>query len=713
MKQVTQNFKTGQLKVEDVPPPMLTNGRVLIENRCSLISAGTEKGTVKVGQASLLGKARQRPELVKQVIQNYRREGLSATLQKVRTKLDSPKALGYSSTGVVAASLDYSGILQPGDRVACGGQDYASHAEFVSVPQNLVVKIPEKVSFQEAAFTTLGAIALQGVRQAEPTIGENIAVIGLGLLGQISCQLLKANGCNVFGIDVSEYCVSVANKNDFARAILRNSPHIIQETMQFTRGNGFDKVIITASSPTSDPIDLASEILRKKGKVVVVGSVQMNLQRDPHFYRKELELVMSCSYGPGRYDTTYEEAGQDYPYAYVRWTEQRNMEAFLDLINNGRIHIAPLITHQFQIEEAEKAYNMITEQGASPYLGILLNYPQKKQQAELQIQNEGNSSNAGSIAFIGAGSFAQSYLLPHVSKHGELHSVITLNGLSSQNIAKKFNFQQSVSDPLLIFKNPQISSIFIATRHNSHAQWVIEGLKSGKNVYVEKPLCLSREELSNIEDTIKNTGNSRLMVGFNRRFSPLAGIAKQFFQEYSGPMQMAYRINAGALPPDHWLHTNEGGGRIIGEVCHFVDLMQYLSGAYPVQVSAMAIHDHNASIPNSDNVNVQIQFNNGSTGSILYTALGNNLLPKERLEIFGGEKTFVLDDFKKATLYDKSIKNIKKPGKGHEQEVQAFFNATKKGGPMPIPFSSIRATTLTTFAIQDSISTGLPQIINI
>lgn len=378
MKQVIQNFKTGELYVDEVPNPSISENMVLVENKFSLISAGTERGTVKVGKASLIGKAKQRPDLVAQVLQNIKKEGLKATIDKVKTKLDSLKALGYSTSGVVAASMDSNSKFRPGDRVACAGQDYASHAEVVAIPQNLVVKIPENVSFEEASFTTLGAIALQGVRQAEPRLGDKVCVIGLGLLGQLTVQLLKANGCRVFGIDLSKNLIDLAITSGADGAMLRNDSNLNTAIDNFTDGHGFDSVIITAAAPSNDPIELSAVISRKKGKVIVVGAVKMDIPRDPDFYRKELELKMSCSYGPGRYDNKYEEDGHDYPFAYVRYTEQRNMETFLDLISQGTVKLDNLITHTFDISEAEKAYDIVLGKVEEPHIGILLAYPESK-----------------------------------------------------------------------------------------------------------------------------------------------------------------------------------------------------------------------------------------------------------------------------------------------------------------------------------------------
>ena len=517
MKQLIQNFKTGDLYVDEVPPPSLLDGYVLVENKFSLISAGTERGTVKVAQANVIGKAKQRPDLVAQVMQNLRKEGLQATISKVKTKLDSLKALGYSTSGVVMASMDRNSLFKPGDRVACAGQDYASHAEIVAVPQNLVVKIPDNVSFEEAAFTTLGSIALQGVRQAAPEIGGKICVIGLGLLGQLTCQILRANGCEVFGIDLNESLVLLAKQLSAHSTLNRNDPNLISACENFTGGNGFDSVIITAAAPTNDPIELSSEILRKKGKVIVVGAVKMDIPRDPHFYRKELDLRMSCSYGPGRYDVNYEENGIDYPYAFVRWTEQRNMEAFLMLLSRKAIDVKPLITHIFDVDNAVKAYDLVLGVTKEHFIGILLKYsPNDKKTLTLhQVRNlpVGDIN----IGFVGAGSFAQSYLIPAVKEWGaSLDGVVTANGMSSKNVLDKFKFNFCSSDIYDLLNKEAINTIFIATPHNIHAELVIKSLAANKSVYVEKPLAINEQQLTEVIKA-KSESDKPLMVGFNRR----------------------------------------------------------------------------------------------------------------------------------------------------------------------------------------------------
>ncbi len=711
MKQVIQNFKTGELYIDDVPLPALSEGMVLIENHFSLISAGTERGTVKVAQANLLNKARQRPDLVAQVIQNIKKEGFKATLTKVRAKLDSLKALGYSASGVVLSSMDTNGLFKVGDRVACAGVDYASHAEIVAVPQNLVIKIPDLVSSEDAAFTTLGAIAMQGVRQAEAGIGEKICVIGLGLLGQITCQLLRANGCAVFGIDLSESFVNIANGHSTDKALLRNDPNLLNACANFTNGHGFDTIIITAATQSNDPVELAGELVMKKGKVVVVGVVPMNVPRDPHYYRKEIDIKMSCSYGPGRYDVDYEENGVDYPYAYVRWTEQRNMESFLDLLARKYINLKPLTTHVIDINDAEKAYDIILGKVKEHHIGILLKYTENEAKVKSSIIISNKPLASINTGFIGAGSFAQSYLIPNIKSSGaSLDGVVTSRGITAKNVANKFGFNFCSSAVNDILTNLSINTVLIATPHSSHAGLVIDALKAKKNVFVEKPLAVNIEELDAIIETVKKH-TQPLMVGFNRRFAPVSEAIKKEFLNAGEPMVINIRINAGFIPKDNWLQQKDtGAGRIIGEICHFIDLMQYFSDSEPVKVFAECINSANDKITPADNIVIVIKFKNGSVGNLTYLANGEKGMPKELIEVFCGSKIGVINDFRDGLIYrnGKTIK-LKSAGKGHKEEITAFVNALKSGKESPISFRSICLTTLTTFKIHDSLFTGLPQ----
>jgi len=713
LKQVIQNFKSGELYVGEVPMPSLQEKFVLIENKFSLISAGTERGTVGMGKASLLGKARQRPDLVKQVLASIKKEGLKATFDKVTTKLDSLAALGYSSSGVVIASLDSNGEFQPGDRVACAGQNYASHSEIVSVPQNLVMKIPDNVSFQEASFTTLGGIAMQGIRQAEVQLGDNICVIGLGLLGQLACQLLQANGCNVFGIDVSQGMVDLSNEIGSSSALNRNDSNLIPAIENFTKGHGFDKVIITAAAPTNDPIILSTEILRKKGQIIIVGAVPMEIPREPDFYRKELELKISTSYGPGRYDVRYEEEGQDYPYGYVRWTEKRNMGAFLGLISNGGIDVKPLITHIFDIDDAEKAYDIVLGKVKERFIGLLLEYPENETKKATLVENKITSeSKEINVGFIGAGSFAQGYLIPACKEVASLETVVTSTGINARSVGDKFGFNASSTEPKDVLENQKINTVYIATRHDSHAKYVIEALNAGKHVSVEKPLAMNYKELEQIKEVYEAVGDKALMVGFNRRFAPVSVALKKEFANIGEPLVMNFRVNAGFIPKDHWIQTEVGGGRIVGEMCHFIDLMQYFTDAKPVKVYAECISTDNSQMKSDDNIAIIVKFSDGSVGNLTYVANADKAMAKEHLEIFGASKAGVIDDFRSGVIYkDNKEEKLKLSGKGQKQEVQEFIKSLKLGKGSPISFESLYLTTLTTFKIQDSLITGQSQAI--
>jgi predicted dehydrogenase/threonine dehydrogenase-like Zn-dependent dehydrogenase len=715
MKQVIQNFKTGELYVDEVPLPTLSEGMVLVENHFSLISAGTERGTVKVAQANLLNKARQRPDLVAQVMQNIKKEGLMATINKVRTKLDSLKAMGYSTSGVVLSSMDTNGMFKQGDRVACAGVDYASHAEIVAVPQNLVVKVPDEVGLDDAAFATLGAIAMQGVRQADVRLGEKVCVIGLGLLGQISCQLLRANGCAVFGIDLSQSFVSIANEHSADKAVLRNDPNLKTACDNFTKGYGFDAVIITAAAQSNDPVELAGELCRKKGKVVVVGGVPMNVPRDPYYYRKELDIKMSCSYGPGRYDVEYEENGLDYPYAYVRWTEQRNMESFLDMVSSKRVNLKPLTTHIIGIEDAEKAYDIILGKVKEQHIGILLKYADNKTKLRSSVVVGHKPLAAINTAFIGAGSFAQSYLIPNVKSSGaSLDGVVTSRGITSKNVADKFGFNFCSSEAKDVLGNEKVNTIFIATPHASHASLVIKSIAAGKNVFVEKPLAVNEEELKQVIQTYKSC-NQSLLVGFNRRFAPVSIAVKKEFVNTGEPVVINIRVNAGFIPKDNWVQQKGvGDGRIIGEICHFIDLMQFFTDSEPVKVHAECISTNNDKITAADNIAIIVRFKNGSLGNLVYVANGDKGMPKEMIEVFGANKIGVINDFKEGVVYKngKQVK-LKSSGKGHKEEVDSFIESLRTGNPSPISFRSICLTTLTTFKIHDSLYAGMPQDIGI
>ncbi|MDZ7345511.1 MAG: bi-domain-containing oxidoreductase, partial [candidate division KSB1 bacterium] len=704
MLQIFQYQKTGELIVDELPEPMLRPGGVLVRNHFSLISAGTERTSVETAQASLLGKAKKRPDLVKQVRDNLRREGLIATWNKVRTRLDNYAALGYSSAGIVIESAVDE--FKPGERVACAGAGYASHAEVVFVPRNLVARVPENVALEEAVYTTLGAIALQGVRQAEPRIGEQVIVIGLGLIGLLTVQLLKANGCRVMGLDVRPEVFSLASElgcDDCAPSSLDALPAV----EAFTRGIGADAVILTASTRSNEPIELALQAVRKKGRIVIVGAVGMNLPRSP-FYEKELELRISCSYGPGRYDPNYEERGVDYPLPYVRWTENRNMQAFLDLLAAGRVNVRRLTTHIFPIREAVKAYELITDKSdAQPSLGVLISYPQESgpRRARVDLPTV-KPLTSPRIGFIGAGNFAQAYLLPPLVRLGvSLSGVFTASPIEAKSAAKKYGFAFCAGDAETVFK--ESDAVVIATRHDSHAEYVITALRAGLHVYVEKPPAVTPEQLQEIIRAYRQyaePAGRTFTVGYNRRFSPIMRRIKAFFQPKRGPMQILIRINAGFLPKDHWTQLPEQGGRLIGEACHFIDIMSFLTDSRPLSVYAESVSDDNLQTTQADNVVLLVKFLDGSVGTLFYTASGDKAPAKEYYEIHAGGRSVLLYDFRKAEFFDgRKKRTVSCRGKGHAEEMAAFVKLLREGAA-EFTFESLIDTSLVTFAAHRSLA---------
>ena len=732
MKQLTQNFKNGKLKIEEVPAPAIKSGGVIVRNHASLISAGTDKLMISLAEKSLAGKAKDRPDLVKQVLDKVKSEGIVSTFRKVMGQLDTPMPLGYSCAGVVVEVGGDVDEFQVGDRVACAGNRYANHSEVVFVPKNLCVKVPENVSYDEAAFVTLGAIALQGVRQAALTLGERVAVIGLGLLGQLTVQLVKATGCQVLGIDLDANRVKLAGELGADVSILRRDD-VNGAVASFTQGRGVDAVIITAATESNDPVELAGEISRDKGRVVAVGAVKMDVPRRT-YYEKELDLRLSRSYGPGRYDAVYEEDGVDYPFGYVRWTEKRNMRAFLQLLAEGQINVKPLITHRFPFERALEAYDLILGKTPETYLAVLLQYDTEKElggsivllkqksRRLLLPSKDGKKDTLESetrnqrvsLGVIGAGNFAKGVLLPNLKRiaGAKIRAIATASGLSATHVGKKFDAEYVTSDYNEILTDSNIDAVLIATRHDLHAQLVIEGIKQGKAVFVEKPLALSQEELDKVIEVQRETGG-QVMVGFNRRFSPLSVKVKEFFANRKGPLCIIYRVNAGFVPKEHWIQDEkQGGGRIIGEVCHFVDFMQYLTDSVPQTVFAQTICDKTGALIPHDNVMITLQFEDGSIGTISYLSNGDVAYGKERVEIFGDGAVALIDDFKRVEISRKGKRQkfggklLTGQKKGHREELAGFVEAIRNGKPLPISFEESVITTETTFKIVESISEG-------
>jgi predicted dehydrogenase len=705
MNQLTQKLGSGAMVIQELPMPQLTSGMVLVRNHYSLISAGTEGSTVKAARKSLIGKAKERPQQVRQVLETLRNQGVVQTYRAVMKKLDAYSPLGYSCAGEVIEVADDVTEFKAGDRVACAGQGFASHAEVVSVPVNLCVKLDANADLAQACYNTLGAIALQSIRQADLRMGETCAVIGLGLLGQLACLQLKASGVRVVGIDVNENAVAVASAHCSDLALQRNTPGINDKINDFTGGLGVDAVIIAAATDSLDPVNFAGAIVRKKGTVVILGAVPTGFDREPYYYKKELSLKMSCSYGPGRYDLNYEEKGIDYPAPYVRWTEKRNMEAFQKLISNGVIDLSYLTTHIFDFDDAPKAYDIVLTH-SEPFLGIVLKYNVSKthQRKKIAIGANGKTGKIN-LAFIGGGSYAQGSLLPNLPKDSDIvrKGVLTNSGTTSKRVAERYQFEFCTSNEDDIIKNPDINTIFIATRHDSHAAYVIKGLENGKNIYVEKPLCLNIEELEQIKSLCEEQ-NKSVMIGFNRRFSPHAMLIKK--KTGAGKMSMIYRINAGFIPPDSWAQDMKtGGGRIIGEVCHFIDMMTYVCGSKPVKVMASALNDHQGL---NDTVNIILEFENGSTGVIAYYANGSKRLKKEYFEVYASGTTAVINDFKEGYIYGNRKKQslkLSSQDKGQKTMLTEFIKGLKNG-ELPIPMEQIFAVTTATFAIVKSIQEG-------
>lgn len=691
------------MQILEVPFPMLGKGCVLVRNHYSVISAGTEGKTVKDARLGYIGKAMARKDDVKKVINTAKTIGIAETYKLMMNKLDAPSALGYSCAGEVIAVADDITEFKTGDRVACAGAG-AVHAEVVAVPKNLCVKLPDAVPYNEAAFSTLGAIALQGIRQADLRLGESCVVIGLGLLGQLTVQMLNAAGVKSIGIDIDQRMTELALELGASLAYPRHQESLEQLIIEAAGGYGVDAVIITAATSSTDPVDLAGALCRQKGKVIIVGSVPTGFKRSG-YYKKELELKMSCSYGPGRYDRDYEEMGLDYPYGYVRWTENRNMQAFLELLAQKKINMPKLISHVFDFKEAPKAYQLILDK-TELYTGILLKYDTGKTPSGKVTLNKAGSPAAGpSVGFIGAGSFANNVLLPALKGQCAFTGIATNRPNQARNIADKYGFGFCTADTKELFNDANTNTIFVATRHDSHAAYVMEAIKHHKHVFVEKPLCLKEEELETIA-SLYAKGSSQVMVGFNRRFAPQVVKAQGLFKKMNTPVAISYRINAGTLPADHWIHDLVvGGGRIVGEVCHFVDLCAFIAGSKikAVSANAMSTADHLR-----DTLGIQLHFDNGSIATISYFSNGNKELGKEYLEVFGAGQVATIDDFKTLSLYGAATKQDKsaKQDKGHKAEVTAFIEAVKQGKAAPIAFEEIYNSMLATFKIEESIALG-------
>ena len=706
MKQVLQNMRDGKTTVTDVPIPTPQSGQALVQVAASLVSAGTERMLVEFGEKSLVGKARSRPDLVRQVLDKMRREGLLSTLEATFNRLDSPMSLGYSSAGTITALGEGMQGFKVGQRVACAGGGYAVHAEYNLVPRNLLTPLPDSVDFESAAFTTLGAIALHGFRLAETQVGERVAVIGLGLLGLLTIQIAAASGCRVFGIDTNPERVELARQFGIEAT---SRPNALDAGQAFTANRGFDSVVICADTPSNDPVELAGAISRDRGRVVATGAVGLSFPRKVYF-EKELSFINSRSYGPGRYDPTYEEKGQDYPIGFVRWTEGRNFQTIVELMESQKLRVSPLITQRFPIAQAAEAYEVITGKTKVPFLGVVLVYPTEKVSDTKIIHFPTSASKPTGmlkLGVLGAGLFANATLLPAIKKVPEIElvGIASASGMHAQHSAKKFGFSYACSDDEQILNDPAINTVAILTRHDTHADLVIRALQAGKNVFVEKPLALTVEQLSSIDAQVEKGNQGLLTVGFNRRFAPLALELSKFLNKRSEAIYAHYRINAGYIPLNHWTHDPlVGGGRIIGEGCHFLDFITFLVGTAPVSAAAQALPDGGKY--RQDNVSMTFTFPDGSVGVIDYLASGDKSFAKERVEVFCGGRVAVLNDYRSLEMIEngsrKEIKSAFKQDKGHLGEMQALANSIRSGNP-PIPYEQLRTVTLGMFAAVESI----------
>ena len=692
----------------EVPCPAAQRGQLLIRTSYTLVSAGTERMLVEFGKASYIDKGRQQPDKVRMVLEKVRTDGLVATVDAVRSKLDQPLALGYCNVGrVTELGLGVSGFAV-GDRVVSNGK----HAEVVSVPVNLCATVPDTVTDEQASFTVLAAIGLQGIRLINPTLGESVVVTGLGLIGLLTVQMLRAQGCRVLGIDFDPARLALAKQCGAEVVNPSAGEDVLAVAQAFSRGRGVDAVIITASTTSNEPVSQAAKMCRQRGRIVLVGVTGLELSR-ADFYEKELSFQVSCSYGPGRYDPAYEEGGQDYPVGFVRWTEQRNFEAVLDMMASGQLEVESLISHRFALEQAEAAYDLLSS--GQPSLGILLTYPAASgveptglQQRTVALSSTTVSPSNASVAFLGAGNYAGRVLMPAFKVAGALlHTVVSGGGVSAVHFGKKFGFTQASTDIAATLNNPSIDTVVVATRHNAHARQVLASLQSGKHVFCEKPLCLTLEELAEIEAEVRARPGQLLMVGFNRRFAPQVMKMKTLLSTVAEPKSFVMTVNAGGIPVDHWTQDIAvGGGRIIGEGCHFIDLLRYLSGTSIVSHHAVALGHHPALAVRDDKTTIVLAFADGSVGTVHYLANGDKGFPKERLEVFCAGRVLQLDNFRKLTGWGWkgfSKMNLWRQDKGQSACAKAFVDAVRSGTTAPISVEEILEVSRVTIEVANSI----------
>ncbi len=707
MKQLTQQLKSGKMEILEVPFPTLTKGYIIVRNYYSVISSGTESKTVTDARKNYLQKAKSRQSEVKQVINSIKTTGLIPTYKIVMNKLEAPSPLGYSCAGEVIAVGEGVENFKVGDLVACGG-DGAFHAEVITVPVNLAVKVPKEVDLKQAAFTTIASIAIQGIRQSELQMGENCVIIGMGIIGQITYKILEASGINSIGIDISQKQVDQSINAGIKNVYNRNQEGINDLIMNFTQGYGADSVIITAATSSLDPVEFAGLIARKKAKVIIVGAVPTGFSR-ASYYKKELDLRMSSSYGPGRYDSSYEEKGIDYPIGYVRWTENRNMQSFINLLSTNRLDISSLISHSFSLFDAPKAYDMILER-SEPFAGIVIKYDANYEVLrEVCLRETKYKIGETNIGFIGAGNFAQGTLLPNLRNFKcNFLAIATAQGNNSVYIAKKYGFNNCYERGSDVIQDRRVNTVFIVTRHNLHAKFVSEAIEAGKeNIFVEKPLAMNYDELAKIKELYEaREEKPRIMIGFNRRFSPYIQKIKRIFKD-NQQKAILIRVNAGQLPSDHWVNDPDiGGGRIIGEACHFIDLAMFLAGSRIASVNAESLNDP-SSLNNT--VVMNLSFQNGSIANISYFSNGSKKLPKEYIEVFCGGTVAKIEDFNKIEIYSDSIRKIKykKQDKGHREELKQFIDSINSGNPAPIAFEDCYLSTYVTLKAIESMKSKI------
>ena len=710
MKQILQSLRTGVPEVAEVPCPSTRRGQLLIRSTRTLVSTGTERMLVEFGQASWVEKVRQQPDKVKMVLQKMATDGVMPTVEAVFSKLDQPLPMGYCQVGtVLEAGAGVTGFAV-GDRVVSNG----NHAEVVSVPANLCAKVPDGVSDDEAAFTVIGAIALQGIRLVQPTLGESVVVTGLGLVGLVTVQLLRAHGCRVLGIDYDAEKTKLAGELGAETVDLSAGEDPVSAAAAFSRGRGVDAVIITAATKSNEPMHQGALMCRKRGRIVLVGVTGLELARSD-FYEKELTFQVSCSYGPGRYDPNYEEKGFDYPVGFVRWTEQRNFEAVLDMMAEGRLDVKPLISHRFPIHDADKAYELVG--GSAPSLGILIEYPSVADKPEAELRRRtvtlaapsGASASSGvSVAFVGSGNYATSVLIPAFKEAGAtLKSVASSGGISGLHAGRRFGFERTTTDTAGVFSDPEVNVVVITTRHDSHADMVVQALRAGKHVFVEKPLALTLPEVDRVEEALRGASASLLCVGFNRRFAPQVRKIKSLIDGVREPKAFVMTVNAGAIPPEHWAQDPlVGGGRIIGEGCHFIDLLRFLTGSPITGFSAVSMSNMPGKGPADDKASITLSFEDGSIGTILYLANGHKSFPKERLEVFAGGRILQLDNFRKLEGFGWpgfAKMNLRRQDKGQKACAEAFVRAVRDGAAPPIPVDELLEVSRVTIEVAEQL----------